>query len=134
MLKNNRELLRKQADRNRLYRIAFFSTVDNYNQIRATIGQAPALNYSVATQGKAKYKNDVSFTKVIDFSADVHNAVKATLTSAELNWFKLKYEDKPNQSSSSTEEELRLQEKLGQVFISRKIHPITVYFEGTRAA
>lgn len=115
---------------NRKYRAVFFAVVENYNQIRATIGQAQALNYETSDLGKAKYKNDVSFLKVIDYTIDVENVVKRVLTPGEIHLFNRHYKDKKEASPVSTIEMMHLQANLGRIFLARGLYPISNYFKG----
>jgi len=121
-----------KRDFNRKFRKAFFSVVDNYNEIRESVGQAQAIDYAATQEGKPMYKNDLSFLKIIDYSADVHNTLKATLNPQEMGLFKKHYLGQPNQSANSTKEMLNLQEKAGKEFIKRGLYPIVKYFGGLK--
>lgn len=109
-------------------RQAFFAVVEMYNQTRATVGHASAIDYEATQRSSAKYKIDIAFARVIDYGIDIHNAIKHTLNKDEFDFFNLIYLDKPDQSAKSTKEMMSIQERLGKVFKERGLFPISRYF------
>lgn len=118
----------RQRDFNEAFRRAFFVVVETYNELRSTLGTAKAIDYAGSQLGKALYKNDIAFLRLIDFTIDVDKAVVDTLDGGDLVMFRECYKDQPDNSSKSTTEQMSMQERMGRIFMARHIYPVSGYF------
>jgi hypothetical protein len=119
------------ADKLRKHREAFVAVIDSFNQIRTVLGQIQAMDYANALEGSgAQYGNTDRSLQVIDFMVDVTKAVEGTLTPEQLAFFNenLKDNDLEEALKVQTVQFMRLQEKLGKVFIARELFPVSKYF------
>lgn len=128
MHQHPRSLTTKELYRNRSrlarYRRIFLVVIEIADEIKATIGNAPSIDYEDATTGKAKYKNDVSFLRVIDFAIDVENAAK--------QFIDVKHRPLDiMQPFPSNPETIKLQEDIGRAFVTRKLYPVHRYLRNT---
>ncbi len=113
----------------RIFRHAFAVVIENYNHIRSVVGTAQAMDYSRSGQSnKVGCSSEAKSYPLTDFSIDVYNAVKHALTKEELIFFHTALEDKPLDLSVQDDNYLALQERLGRVFVGRKIYPLQLYF------
>lgn len=127
------ETPRKRINRKQILRKIFVSVMETSNQIKATTGNAGAIKYQKAFEGKPLYKNDVSFLKYIDYYVDVEKAALDTLSEWQLTMFRAGYLDKQVFPDVLSVAHLRMQELLAQVFIDRRLYPVSRYFKGGTA-
>lgn len=118
----------KRHDARAAYRRAFFIVVETFNELRSTSGSAKSMDYAQSQLGSPKFKNDISFLRLIDFTLDVEKAVMDTLDGSDLAMFKEHYQDQPSKVSKSTTEQMRIQERMGKIFMARHIYPVSKYF------
>lgn len=129
----DRQRITRASHRDRLYRKAFFALVEAYNQMKVTIGSAPAIDYFQSQLGKAKYKCDISSLRCVDFVADFEKCVKDALNAEQQAFFKSHYVGKPDQSARSDNNMMLMQKELGKLFVGRRLWPLSTYFAGERA-
>lgn len=113
-----------------MMRHAFATVMENYNHMRSILGTAQAVDYSrmASRSGRSGYGGESKSYPLTDFTIDVENAVKQTLKGDDLTFFYTSLKDKPIDFSVQTEEFMRIQEKMGRVFLSRGLYPIQKYF------
>jgi len=111
------------------YRAAFAAVLETLNNTRSVLGQSRAIDYSKVIGGEgAQFSQGDIGHQLIDYTVDVLKAVKDTLSEAELKFFNENLLDDDYDMTVQSEEFLRLQERLGRVFISRDLFPVSKYF------
>jgi hypothetical protein len=111
-------------------REAFHEVVARYNDIRSILGSPGAVDYSHITGGSgAQYAPDrgVGF-RMIDYTVDVDNAVRATLDNDDYQFWAGTIQDKDYDLAVQSEVFLAFQERLGHEFITRGLFPVGDYF------
>lgn len=113
----------------RLMRHVFAKVVDAYNNTRSVLGTAQAIDYSqVSGSGRGSYSDPGVGFPLAEFTIDVMNAVKYALDPYEFKFFMDNIADKPLDLSVQSDEYMAMQDKLGRVFLSRKLYPVNAYF------
>lgn len=109
-------------------RTAFQQVLSAYAQIKNTVGNVPGTNYekmATGNKGATNDFNDAGF-RLIDFTVDVIAAAKCGLEPGEFEEF-LAFSDQQDYSVQS-ESFMKLQNKVGALFIHFRIYPLTRYF------
>lgn len=125
-----RPLTDSQSRNGRFFK-AFIKVIDTSEGLNSTNGMNKAFDYADAFTNGAKYKNDISFLRTIDYVVDVEKVMKKALTPAEFELVRVRYlnkEDKDRQTH--TEQDLTLYEKVGKAFVLNGLYPISDYFGG----
>lgn len=118
-----------KRDIGRLRRHVFAKVIDAYNNTRSVIGTAQAIDYSKAIgEGRAAYSHSSIGFPLAEFTVDVLNAVKYALNPYEFKYFMDNIADKPLDLTYQSEEYMEMQERMGQVFLARKLYPVQGYF------
>jgi hypothetical protein len=112
-------------------RKAFQAVMDAYDNIYSVVGSSQAIDYNKLSQGHgAKYAFNDQVFRMIDFLIDVQNIMKKVLTPNEMEFAS----DVLNGESSfdwtlQSSSFMLMSEKVGRVFISRKLYPVERYFQ-----
>jgi len=120
----------KATQRREKLRGAFQVVLDTHSKIRSTIGTSKAIDYSRNTGGQgAQYSRSDIGHQLIDFVVDVDKAAKDTLTPTEHKFFEENLTTGDYDPTVQSSSFLRLQERLGSVFVARGLYPTSGYFK-----
>lgn len=111
-------------------RRAFLTVINQFNDIRSVLGQAGCVDYSRLSGGKGPiYATDRGKAfRLIDFTIDVRNILERNLTAEELSFVKATLYDKEIDLTVQSEAFMKLQERIGRLFIGRGLYPVSKYF------
>lgn len=111
-------------------RSAFQRVIDTYNSIRSVMGTTKAMDYSTINRGAQgpQYSFNDEWYRLIDFTVDVRRAATDSLTPAEMAEFDNNIQDQEIDYTVQSNEFVKFQEKLGRVFVARKLYPTSKYF------
>ena len=107
---------------------AFKAVLEAYAQIKNTVGTVPGTDYAQMASGATGAKNsfnDAGF-RLIDFLVDVIATAKSELTPGEFQEF-LDFSGQQDYSVQS-KAFIKLQNKVGALFLRYKLYPLTNYF------
>jgi len=115
------------------WRAAFAAVLETLNNTRSVLGQQRAIDYSKLTGGQNSQFSQADIGhQLIDYTVDVLKAVEDTLHGAELEFFNTTLLDQDFDMTVQSEYFLDIQERLGWVFVSRGLFPVTKYFQEER--
>lgn len=130
----NRERSANRVNYSREYQRQFVyacrKVVDRCNDIRSVLGQVEAFDYSrLKDSGEgAQYAPHGGFP-FLEFTVDVLNVARNVLSPQEFAFFtRHMYDNHDLDYTRCTDDEMRLQEKLGRAFMGRGLYPVSAYF------
>jgi hypothetical protein len=126
--------VRRMTALRRKYRMICAKVLDAYLDVKSTVGQAPAVNYTKITGGgRAMFKGSDNGNAFIDFVVDVESAAKYALgESRQKKHFKeVLGKDGLNLTVQSVEF-MNDEATLGRIFLARGLYPVSMYFKGVR--
>ena len=113
-------------------RQAFKSVMEVYSEVKATCGTTPTLDYSVLANRMlitGTPNPRVVRPSMSDFICDVELKTKSVLSAKEYGWFVDIFVNKALPEMTCSVNQLhKIQEKVGGVLVSARIHPIEQYF------
>jgi hypothetical protein len=117
-------------DIRQMERSTFIHVIEAYENIKATLGNAQAIDYSRITGGQgAQFSTDNSKSlALLDFCIDVENTIKNNLTPEEHTFVLDNLAGCELPLKVETEFSMAIQEKLGRLFYARGMYPIRKYF------
>lgn len=116
------------------YRTIFRSIIEIYHEVKATIGQPGAIDYERSDLGKKPYAtshDNAAATVCWDFLADVELSTNL-LDGAGHKYIWDNCLDKEPNWDVQSQDFLHWQEKLGKLFLQRRMYPVGEYFRMVR--